>query len=222
MLFVAGGSGITPILSMLSELSSRDELKDCIVVNYIRTARDVIGHTLLRELQGKHPGLRVEFVSDELSRASDQDRRRGFDEETLAELVPDLSQRSIWMCGPAGLMERASAFFDGEGVGESVMTERFSTPSVAVAKSSGAPLALTLVRSKAEIVADDSKTILEQLEAAGERPPHGCRMGICKSCRCRKRSGVVENILTGERSDRPDEDIRICISIPRGDVALEL
>jgi hypothetical protein len=47
-------------------------------------------------------------------------------------------------------------------------------------------------------------------------------MGICHTCTCRKTAGAVRNALTGEVSDGEDEDIQLCISVPAGDVALEL
>jgi stearoyl-CoA 9-desaturase NADPH oxidoreductase len=65
-------------------------------------------------------------------------------------------------------------------------------------------------------------TLLEQAEGAGLTPDFGCRMGICHTCTCRKASGAVRNVLTGAVSDEEDEDIQLCISVPAGDVALEL
>jgi hypothetical protein len=47
-------------------------------------------------------------------------------------------------------------------------------------------------------------------------------MGICHSCTTRKCAGPVKNLLTGELSDEEDEHIQLCISVPAGDVALEL
>ena len=65
-------------------------------------------------------------------------------------------------------------------------------------------------------------TLLEQAEAAGLTPDFGCRMGICHTCTCRKAAGAVRNLLTGEVSEEEDEDIQLCVSVPAGDVALEL
>ena len=47
-------------------------------------------------------------------------------------------------------------------------------------------------------------------------------MGICFSCVSRKTEGTVRNVLTGEESSLPDEDIRICVSAPVGDCAVDL
>ena len=47
-------------------------------------------------------------------------------------------------------------------------------------------------------------------------------MGICNTCSCRKTAGRVRNLTTGEVSSARDEQIRICVSVPLGDVALDL
>jgi hypothetical protein len=47
-------------------------------------------------------------------------------------------------------------------------------------------------------------------------------MGICHTCTCRKTAGAVRNVLTGEISDEEDEDIQLCVSLPEGDVALDI
>ena len=63
-------------------------------------------------------------------------------------------------------------------------------------------------------------TLLELAEAAGLSPDYGCRLGICKTCTCRKSAGTVRNLITGEVSAEEDEEIQLCVSVPAG--ALEI
>jgi stearoyl-CoA 9-desaturase NADPH oxidoreductase len=65
-------------------------------------------------------------------------------------------------------------------------------------------------------------SLLDQAERAGLQPAHGCRMGICHTCKCKKLSGVVRNQLTGAISSEPGEEIQLCISTPQSDVTLDL
>ena len=65
-------------------------------------------------------------------------------------------------------------------------------------------------------------TLLEQAEERGLEPEFGCRMGICFSCVSRKTEGTVRNVLTGEKSSLPDEDVRICVSAPVGSCSVDL
>ena len=65
-------------------------------------------------------------------------------------------------------------------------------------------------------------SLLEQAEALGLRPEHGCRMGICFSCTARKTEGTVRNLRTGAESSLPDEDIQVCVTSPVGDCTVDL
>jgi ferredoxin len=71
-------------------------------------------------------------------------------------------------------------------------------------------------------VSNSGATLLEQAEALGLQPEFGCRMGICFSCTKTKTDGTVRNVLTGEESSLPNEEVRICVSSPVGDCSVEL
>jgi hypothetical protein len=47
-------------------------------------------------------------------------------------------------------------------------------------------------------------------------------MGICFSCVSRKTDGTVRDVVSGEESSLPDDDIRICVSAPVGDCSVDL
>jgi hypothetical protein len=59
-------------------------------------------------------------------------------------------------------------------------------------------------------------------ESAGLKPNSGYRMGICYTCKCKKKSGQVRNVVTGELSSNEEEDIRICVSAPVSNVDIEI
>ena len=98
--------------------------------------------------------------------------------------------------------------------------ETFTPPAIAF-DTENATGTVTFAGSGRE-VANSGLPLLEQAEDAGLSPDHGCRMGICNTCSCRKTAGAVRNVLTGETSAAADELIRICVSVPVGDVALDL
>lgn len=70
--------------------------------------------------------------------------------------------------------------------------------------------------------ASDGTPLLLQAEAEGLRPLNGCRMGICHTCTRQLHSGVVRDLVTGELTNGPDVNIRICVSVPVGDVEVDL
>ena len=71
-------------------------------------------------------------------------------------------------------------------------------------------------------VASDGRPLLLQAEAAGLAPLSGCRMGICHTCTRQLGTGTVRDAVTGTLTTGPDANIRICVSIPVGDVEIDL
>ena len=72
---------------------------------------------------------------------------------------------------------------------------------------------------------DDGRPILEQAQAAGLTPEHGCRMGICHTCTRSLTCGTVRNVVNGDVTTAPAESgvaIRICVNAPVGDAHLDL
>jgi ferredoxin-NADP reductase len=218
LLFVSGGSGVTPILSMLHDLEQRGAIGDVVVVHHARRRDDVIFGDALVALAMRHPSLRVELCLDD-----DPHGPGGFDEARLRALVPDLAERETFLCGPPVVMARVEAMWRDAGISERLHAERFAAPSVAAAgvaaAGEGADVIVTF--GGRPLAARTEGTLLDQLEQAGERPPSGCRMGICHSCTCLKRSGRVRHAITGAISDAPDELVQLCVSVPCSDVELE-
>ena len=124
--------------------------------------------------------------------------------------APDAADRDVFACGPAGFMALVT-----DAIGPRVHVERFTPPLRA---STGGAHVVTLARSGRRVTLDGTGTLLEQLERAGERPAHGCRIGICQHVplhqgqRRRPRSGV-RNDVVGARSG-----IRLCVLVPQSDL----
>ncbi|MEO6953089.1 MAG: ferredoxin reductase [Polyangia bacterium] len=205
LLFLAAGSGITPIMSMLRARASLDGI---VLVSWSRSREHAIFGAELRRMANH--GLRlVERFDDEGGR---------FDERSLPTVVPDFAERETFLCGPPGLMSRIEQLYGYMGASSRLTVERFVT---AAPIDDGADVTLKLLSGRT-ITADRSSSLLAQLERAGERPTSGCRAGICHACTCMKRSGTVLDLLTGELSSATDEQIRLCVSVPRSDLELDL
>ena len=206
LLLVAAGSGITPIIAILRDLEACDALRDVVLVHSARADGDAIFGRELATLAKQQPGLRLVAHRSGISGR--------IDAAALRASVPDLAGREVFVCGPPGLVDIVT-----HAGARHVHDERF----VAAPRPPRAPGAPALVQLRGRRVAVDGHgSLLEQLERTGERPAHGSRMGICNTCRCRKRSGTVENLLTGEVSSTPDQDIKLCISIPHSSLELAL
>lgn len=215
ILLISGGSGITPVLSMLRTLCDEGYAGDVTFLHYADTPAHVSHRDELHELAGRHPNVRLVFG---YARA-DGDLRGRFDDGHLASAAAWYRDAETFLCGPAGLMASVRETYDRLGLTDRLHVEEFTPPVVVGAGT--ATGTLRFARSAID-VPNSGSTLLEQAEAAGLDPEHGCRMGICFSCTQVKRSGCTRNVLTGDTHTEADEEIQLCISVPVGDVELDL
>jgi len=219
LLMIAGGSGITPLMAMLRDLLARGIDSDVVFAHYAHTHGDLIFAGELTDLGERHPNLHVHFGVTGTSALPGELSGR-LSGPHLDRIAPDAAERCTLACGPGGLLDTANALWRERGYAELPRGEAF-TPGVVTATDSS-EIALRFARSFKDVRGKSGVPLLVQAEGAGLRPRSGCRMGICHSCTCRKQSGAVKNLLTGEIGAEPDEDIRLCISVPISDVTLDL
>src|SRR5205809_1409796 len=219
LLMIAGGSGITPLMAMLRDLLARRIDTDVVFAHYAHTHRDLIFAGELVDLGERHQNLQVHFGVTGTSALPGELSGR-FSGHHLDRIAPDAAERCTLVCGPGGLLETANALWRERGYAELPRGEAFTPGVVTITDSSR--IALRFARSFTDVRGRSGVPLLVQAESAGLRPRSGCRMGICRSCTCRKQSGAVKNLLTGEISAEPDEDVRLCISVPISDVTLDL
>jgi ferredoxin-NADP reductase len=221
VLFVSGGSGVTPVMSMLRTLLARGHRGEITFLHWARSPADVIfGAELARVALEAPPSVRVHV------------RTGLFEAGHLAESVPDFARWETWACGPPPMLDAVLGAFAAHDAAARVHVERFSLPgSWRDAASSDAAWsdAATETASEGEVSfvrsgrkATGKGPILTLAEGAGLSPPSGCRMGICHSCVCRKISGVTRDVRTGELSSDAEVDIQACVTAPVGPVAIDL
>jgi stearoyl-CoA 9-desaturase NADPH oxidoreductase len=219
LLFLTGGSGITPIMSMLRHLAAIGYDGDVACLHYAR--HEVIFGDELRLLAARFRDARLSLRLTRTSHMPGAVSR--FSRGALEAFAPDWAKRETFLCGPAPLSHAVTALWGAEGVADQLHLERFAlAPERAVSGVAQEGCRLVFAKSRQEASGRFGVPLLEQAESAGLWPVHGCRMGICHICTCRKVSGTVRNALTGTVSSEPDEDIQLCISTPRSDVTLDL
>lgn len=216
--FVSAGSGITPLMSMLRDRASRFEMPDIVHLHYVRTASDLIFRDELAALQQRHPRYRLHLVT---TRALAGSAVTGhFSAAQLERLCPDWKQREAWACGPQQLLADLEAQWGGAGLSRRLHIERFhAVLAAAPANATGGRVRFT--RSSREVEADGATNLLRVAEAAGLRPVHGCRMGICHSCSVTLRAGCVRDLRNNTLTDEPGARVQICVCAAAGDVELE-
>jgi ferredoxin-NADP reductase len=203
-LFVTAGSGITPVMGMLR--AAAGTLGDAVLVHSAPTPEDVIFGAELRALAARG-GVRL------VERHTAVDGR--LTPEQLAELVPDLTSRQTWACGPNDLLDALQATYDAAGHGDRLHTERFRPVVLAVGEGGTVSFADSGVTADA----DGGTSLLDTGEANGVLMPSGCRMGICFGCVIPLREGSVRDLRNGTVTTAAAGDdipVQTCISAAAG------
>ncbi|WP_175750464.1 ferredoxin--NADP reductase [Burkholderia anthina] len=194
LLLFAGGSGITPVLSILkSALVHGRGMLTLIYAN--RDERSVIFRDELQQLAHRHPGrLRVIHWLDSVQGVPQQ--------RHLEELARPFSRQETFICGPALFMENALAAMLGLGLPRArVHVERFASlpdapaqaDAAATAAEAGDGAAIETVLDGDAFTFDSApgETLLDAMLRAGVPAPNSCRMGQCGACMCRIERGEV-------------------------------
>ena len=217
LLLISGGSGITPVMSMLRTLCDEGHDAPVTFLHYARHEHEVAYRTELEELASLHANVRVAFVH---TRGRAGDLHGHLTRAQLHAIDRRYRQAEVYVCGPPGLIAATRALWASDGLPERVHCESF-LPTRVRATPGEAHGSVRFATSDVE-VAGGAMTLLEHAEQAGLTPAYGCRMGICHTCTCRKLTGQVRNINSGELSSSEENDIQICVSVPVGDVELDL
>ena len=217
LLLISGGSGITPVMSMLRTLCDEGHAGTVTFVHYAPSRDDVIYRSELSEIARRHPNVRLVHA---YTREAGGTLSGHLCRDHLDAVAPDLAGAVTYACGPPGLIESVRRIWAEDGIEELLHVESFLPPSLALA-SDRAEGSVSFAQS-GERISNNGRSLLEQAEQAGLSPQFGCRMGICHTCTCRKTAGTVRNLVSGEVSSAEEEDIQICVSVPAGDVELDL
>jgi ferredoxin-NADP reductase len=199
LLFVTAGSGITPVIGMLRNLfpvtdsgvlpwsggrgarTASASRPDITVVHLAPSEPQTIFRANLQEL---HESGAIRLVP----RYDDVHGR--FDVAALAELVPDLAERTTYACGPHGLLDALEAHHAERNL--LLYTEQFRVGAVAPGEGG------TVAIGGQTLEVDGATPILDAAEEAGLIMPSGCRMGICMGCVLPLKEGAVRDLRNGE------------------------
>jgi ferredoxin-NADP reductase len=218
ILLISGGSGITPVMSMLRTLCAEGHRGRVTFLHFAPDPERAIYRDELERIAAAHPNVRLVRSYTRAAGAGETDGH--FDPAQLIRSEPDYAQAETFACGPPALLDAVRQTWAAEGLEAGLHVESFVPPTLA--PPSGIAEGSIHFAGCDLRVHNSGASLLEQAEGAGLTPETGCRMGICHTCSCRKRAGTVKNLATGEVSSAEDEEIQICVSAPLGDVVVEL
>jgi len=230
----AGGSGITPIISLIRTALSVEPRSRFTLFYGNRDASSVIFLDALADLKDRYMG-RFElyhFLSDEEGDVAlfNGMLDRATCEQAIQHLVDEPQAVHAWfICGPGPMMDAAEAAVIDNGVAnDRIHIERFTAgrPSAALAaqmaalqeEAAGLTLSVTL-DGRTRKVEFDGANILDSARDAGMPAPFACKAGVCATCRAKVITGKV---TMAARYGLTDEEIAAgyvltCQSVPAGD-----
>ena len=230
----AGGSGITPVISLIRTALATEPRSRFTLFYGNRDANSVIFLEALAALKDRYMG-RFElyhFLSDE---EGDVDLFNGMldrktCDEAVEHLIDDPALVDAWfICGPGPMMDAAEEALLDKGVAKDrIHIERFTAgrPSAALAaqmaalqeEAAGQTISVTL-DGRTRKVEFSAANILDSAREAGLPAPFACKAGVCATCRAKVTHGKVE---MAARYGLTDEEVAAgyvltCQSVPVGD-----
>lgn len=228
VLLIAGGVGITPLMSILRYLSDRNWPGDIYFLNVAKTEHDLIFRREIDDLRKRFPKLELCTTLTRCEETSGWSGERGrLSEASLARFVPSIERTPVYLCGPNEMMDAAVKVLSALGVPAGrIHTEAFAGKKLPVAKAVASPeeparvaanvpkppapwplqiKSIRFVRSNVQTESDSETTLLEAAEAASVSIPFECRSGFCGQCKTRLVMGTVrmdseDALSTAEKS----------------------
>ena len=206
VLAVAGGSGITPILSMLKTVLATDPQARCTLLYGNRYAASTMFKEELEDLKNRHLTrlvLHPVFSREGIDSPLNTGRLDAAKITTLLRLVGPVGLvDQAFICGPHAMNDEAEAALKAAGIApERIHVERFGIPPTAADATLHAPKAgdattavITIVRdglSRDVAFQPSDESILAAAGRAGLDVPYSCRSGVCATCRAKVLQGRV-------------------------------
>jgi ferredoxin-NADP reductase len=234
-LFLSGGSGITPLMSMARTFHDLGEPKDVVFVHSARSPDDVIFRSELELMARQSPDFRFVPICESDSANEAWGGFKGRLSRTMLDLIaPDFMQRNIYVCGPSAYMAAVRDMLKAAGFDmvryheESFNFEELSrTEQAAVIEAEEAPAVkvyrVEFAKTRRVIDCPESMSVLEAARRAGLRLPSSCIKGLCGTCKSKLISGTVEMQHAGGIRPREIEaGMRLlCCSKPTSDLVVD-
>jgi ferredoxin-NADP reductase/DMSO/TMAO reductase YedYZ heme-binding membrane subunit len=204
IVLIAGGIGITPMMSIVRHLTDRCWHGQIYLLFSARLVRDLVFRDELTVLQARFPNLFVHLTITG-DRDTPWDGPRGnITRAAIEGFVPNLKRGPIMLCGPDPMMKAMRDHLIAMGVRDAeIHQEAFISPprtaddaSIPEEAESADFLSregrtVRFARAGKVVILASGMKVLEAAEEADVRIPYECRAGICGQCKTRLLSGRV-------------------------------
>ena len=233
-LFLSGGSGITPLMSMSRSFYDLAENIDIVFIHSARAPEDIIFRKELDLMVFNQPNFRTAFICEKAD-ASWSQPTGYLTFEILKQIAPDFAQREIFTCGPSpymaavrDILKKADfdmAHYHEESFNFDELPSEIHSDVIAKEQhvENTATFSVELTKSGVTVACAPNQFVLDAGIAAGLRLPSSCRKGLCGTCKTKLISGKVDMKHGGGIRQREiDQGLFLpCCSKPLSDLVME-
>lgn len=220
---IAGGSGITPFVSMAGSLADGDEDYEMTLFYGARTAAQLAYKTELDELAARCKNFRVIYV---LSDEKQEGCEKGFVSAELLRKYVDITSSTFFLCGPQAMYDFVGKELAPFGLSrKAVHHDAACCPDLAMENPGEYTLTVHMRDEVYTIPAKANETLLTAMERAGLNAPNKCRAGGCGFCHSKWLSGsyrVAEDRDGRREADRKFGFIHPCVTYPLEDMEIDV
>lgn len=241
MLFLSGGVGITPLMSMARWYFDTNADVDMAFIHSSRTPRDIIFQRELEHMCSRVRNFSLSVVCERIEIGQAWNGYRGFlDKAKLDMAVPDYKSRRIFCCGPTPYMRAIKKllvdegfdmdYYHEESFGETpadVTQEALEHAEIAVQAAEEMKdtemFTVDFAESGMSVQVGPGETVHAAANRLGLNIPKACGVGICGTCKVLKTSGEVDIQHNGGITDEDLAEgyILSCCSTPLSNVTIE-
>ncbi|CDZ43510.1 Ferredoxin, leaf L-A [Neorhizobium galegae bv. orientalis] len=231
LLLLSGGSGITPVMSIVRELADTFEPIDVVFMHAARSPKDLIFREELACLANKGKQLRLHFLPEITAGEAHWPGLIGrISADYMKLAVPDIAERVVMCCGPAPFMAAARVIAAELGVPSSRYIEESFDAAViddidlpVVLETATRTFTVEFAKQARKIDVSGEQTILSCAKKAGVKLPSSCSNGVCGTCKSKLVSGSVDmNHNGGIRQREIDAGLFLpCCSKPLSDLVVD-
>ena len=187
---IGGGIGVTPLISVLKQLAFVRWPHEVYLLFAVRTPNHVLFHQELQTIQKALPRFKYIILPTDISGTEWTGPHGLINADLIRQLVPNVSDCRIHLCGPEPMMDATVALLTSLGVKlQQILTELFGSG----VDTANDPLAVDATvffsKSHKEFSLPAGSTLLEAAEAISVPLESACRVGSCGTCKVRVLSG---------------------------------
>lgn len=237
ILFIAAGSGIVPIMSMLRWLTDTNAHVDVQLLLSFRTPDDIIYRDELQLITARHKNIKlsITLTTDIIVRYQWPGLSGRINSKMIAQLVPDLTARTVYLCGPDAFMSTCKeSLLKLNCPFDKLYSESFTVNGpIANPENSGLTspsrdktgnYRVKFAKSGKTIDTDGRMTLLEIAVHSGILIDHECRSGQCGECmiKCLKGTIDMSNQAEIDAVNKSKGWIYACCAYPASNIVLDI